>query len=682
MPTIRIGNAGNSVPGRPLQVSQPAGAFGAGTAAAVENLGRVATGMALDSIAAETRLQQEEMGRQKAQAEAVERAKEGAALHETQDKLRDLHDSISDRVLTGQLARDQAETEFANAVKETIDGSMERFRPESRQLVAPRLQSDSLTLGNSLRRTVEKRGKQEVTASITQSLEYFERLYQTDRQKAEAGVAGVLQAMGPWSDLAPEQLAKLGQGWRERTQFNSAQRSINAVRRDNAQLDAAAKALDGPEYADLDPGKKGQLLTQIEGYRVANAQKAEADARRREAEQERALRKAEHVMKAADTIVTAGRMLSPEFAQEAAATVAGTPYAEALNSLIRTAQDRTAFALRPLSEQRAILAAERQRLNAGSDPRAEERYSNLIKTNAAVEKAFKDDPISAGEQYGLYKLDPLPLNDLSQLAPALRVRNEQAALAARQTDKPVSPFTAQEAERVAEMMGNLPAADRSRIVASMAGSVTPQTAGAIATQLDKKDRALGLAFAIASSSTTNGRLTSELVLKGAQAKKDGTSTKGEKVPDVSANKWKASAAAAVTDVFPTQGLSDAYRDAAELIMHGIAAEQGGRLSQRDMERAVELAIGGKLIEHNGRKTPLPAGMDEDMLTKRMRSVTPDEIGSPTVLAGGVEVKTDEWVKSLPGAELVYAGPGRYSVLVRGRPVIKPDGKRVVIGVAP
>lgn len=672
MATIRLGNGGQAVPGRAPQISTPAA--GMGVAQALTDLGRTAGNAALSVINEETQ-------RQKAQDEAVRRAQEGAALHETQDKLRDLHDQIGEQMLSGQLARDQAEATYNEQAKKLIDESLPKFREDSRALVAPRLQSDLNTLGNSMRRMVEKRGKQEVSAAITQSLEYFERLYPTDRAKAETGVTGLLQAMGPFSDMTPEQLTKLGQGWKERTQFGVAQRTVNAARRSNAELDAAAKALDDPQFADIDPTRKGQLLTQIEGYRVANAQRAEADARRREAEQDRILRRAEAQFTAANSILTTGKLLSPEYVEQVTKSVAGTPYEMAFKEALKTGPERTAFGVRPLAEQAQTLQVLRGQLAQGTNPAAEKRLSELEKVHAEAVKDYAKDPLIAAQERGvLPELAPLPLTDLNNLGPALVARGQQAALVAQQTGKPVSPFTAQEAEQVGQLLMTLPAADRSRYVASISAAVGPQTAGALAQQIDKKDRALGLAFAMAGSATTNGRLTSELVLKGAMAKKDGSSTKGEKVPDVAATRWKATAAASLADVFPVQTMTDATVDAAEFIMHGIAAENGGRLTQRDMERAVELAIGGKLIEHNGRKTPLPAGIDTDTFEKRLQTVTPDEIGAPEVVAGGVRVPSADWVKTLPGSELIYAGPGRYSVLVKGRPVTRPDGSRVIIKV--
>ena len=92
----------------------------------------------------------------------------------------------------------------------------------------------------------------------------------------------------------------------------------------------------------------------------------------------------------------------------------------------------------------------------------------------------------------------------------------------RLAGKAVSPLDASEADQVRGIMEALPPKQRSAAVATIAQAVGPRYAGAIAEQLNSKDKALSLAFASAGDKTTAGRFTSELILKGAQAIKDGT----------------------------------------------------------------------------------------------------------------------------------------------------------------
>ena len=137
-------------------------------------------------------------------------------------------------------------------------------------------------------------------------------------------------------------------------------------------------------------------------------------------------------------------------------------------------------------------------------------------------------------------------------------------------------------------------------------------------------------------------------------------------------------------MFQNAQFSSQVAQAAELIMHGMAAEAGGELSARDMDRAVRLAIAGDIVERNGQKVPVPAGVDADALDKRLESVSVDELRGQapegSVLAGGVPLPLADFVKTLPGQQLMAVGRGRYAVLVGGRPVVNGQGKVVVIGV--
>ncbi len=245
------------------------------------------------------------------------------------------------------------------------------------------------------------------------------------------------------------------------------------------------------------------------------------------------------------------------------------------------------------------------------------------------------------------------------------------------------PLLADEASQLGDLLSTLPPSQRSQRIAQLASALPPDMGRALAEQIDAKDKALGLAMTFASERTTAGRLTSELLIRGGMAKKDGTSTKGEKSPDVKAANWKAHAAAELSGVFPNERVTQQMVDAADLVMHGIASENGGRLTAKDMDRAVGLALGGTLVEHNGRKIPLPAGVDEEALDKRLRAVTVDEIGrqaGATVRAGGAEIPVAEFVKSLPGQQLMPVSKGRFAVLVGGRPVVNAKGDPIIVGV--
>lgn len=688
MATISLGNFGKSTPGRSPVINAPN--MGQ-TAAGIERLGAVGVQAGVQMRADQSRYEDEDRRRQEAQAEMAARAQEAGALGDAEIALNDHAQDVGSRVLNGTLPRDQAEQEFLSKARESIDGAAPQFRDANRPLVQSRLEKQAARLNLGVRKAVEQRDRQDVTAAIDKSLEHFERLYQTEPKKADIMARELIDQMGPWSTLTPDQLAKKGQAWAERTRFTKAYGMVNAARRDNAALDRVATQLGAEEFDAIDPQRKAQLLTTLEGYRVSNTQRAESEARRREAEQERALRRAESAFNGAQAIMTQGKVLSPEYVDQVAKATAGTPFGAAFKESLGQGPANAAFGAQPLRAQAQMIQQERARLNAaGTNPAAEKRIAELERIHQAAVKDYAADPLVAAAERGVIeRVNPIPLTDITKLPQVIGERVQQAQIVSQQTGKPTSPLVAAEADKVGEMLQNLPAPDRAKMISQITAVTGPQTAAALAGQLDKKDRALALAFG------AGDPVLSDLILRGQQAKKDGTSTKGEKVPDVKAAAWRARAAAALEGVFPTTNLTGAYVDAAELAMHALAAEQGGRLREKDMERAIGLAIGGTLIEDRGQTVerggrkqrlplPVPAGVTEDALDARLKAVTRDELlrqaPGGKVRYGGNDVTLDEFIQALPKAELAYLGPGRYGVMRQGRYVTNEAGKPIVIGL--
>jgi hypothetical protein len=244
----------------------------------------------------------------------------------------------------------------------------------------------------------------------------------------------------------------------------------------------------------------------------------------------------------------------------------------------------------------------------------------------------------------------------------------------------VSLFRPDEAEKVGNVLLAMPPKDRAGALVGLSKVMTPGQRAAFAAQVEPKDKALALALAYTDRQTTSDRYVAEMVLRGQQARLDGTSMKNAKQADATVGQWSAEFASDLEGVFPNQQTANSIREAAILISHSIAAEQGGALSKADRERALRLAVGGSIVEHNGARIPLPAGVDEDALGKRLRSVTPDELKTDTVRAGGVPMPAAEFLKALPGLPLMPYSSGRYAPIVGGRPVVDGAGRPVLIEV--
>lgn len=430
--------------------------------------------------------------------------------------------------------------------------------------------------------------------------------------------------------------------------------------------------------------------------------RAQADVHRIATEQH--ARKVEGDRLAGEQVKTVAGMLKdglPPNAQTMATaqTLArGTKWAPLLQEAQQDFTVTSAFRVMPDQQRQAVLDQMRAQGNVQQwTPRQASIFETLTKLDDKIAAAYKADPLRAGLAQNLYPaLAPMDTSSAQTMAQTLPARVAQAQAVGARTGKPESPLTAEESAAFAGRLAKLQPDLASNEIAALAQVAGPQHSQAIARQINEKDRPLALAFAAGAESTTAARLTSELILKGAQARKDGTSTKGEKVPDVKAAAWKAHAAAELDGVFGNPETTGQVRDAAELIMHSIAAEKGGRLTRDDMDRAVGLALGGSLVEHNGRKIPLPAGVTQDALDKRLRSVTPlelvrqtlvprvdgqpQDIGAVTVRAGGVAMPVTDFIKTLPGQQLMSVRPGQYVVIVRGRPVVNAVGEPIVIGM--
>ena len=80
----------------------------------------------------------------------------------------------------------------------------------------------------------------------------------------------------------------------------------------------------------------------------------------------------------------------------------------------------------------------------------------------------------------------------------------------------VSPMTDEEAAQLKHQLDALPAKERSGMVATLAQAIGPAGRQGLAVQMDKKDKGMALAFAFSGSQTTEGRFTSELLLRASR----------------------------------------------------------------------------------------------------------------------------------------------------------------------
>lgn len=683
MAQFMTGGGRRFIPGQAINVTGPG--ISSASTEALGRMGGFIAGEALQVQQQQTlELRQQQQERQQL-FEASERQREALAVDQANDKIRDLHDELGNQLKSGQIAKDKAESQFIEQAKKITDEVVPTMRPQTQGLALQHIERTTMTLGNSMRRLVDGQARHEVTAGLQQQLENLQREYSADPAKATATAMALIEAQGPFTNLTPEQRGKLAQGWKEQTQFTAAFEAVSAGRSDRKALSAAEDMIG--KLPDLDPQKRAQLMDRAQAYRLHLDQQDEMAAARRQREADAHLKRAEAAFNTYQTMADKGTLLDPAYTDQVIQLTRGTPYQQGVVAMARQAREMGGLAAQPIAAQQANLdAINAQIAQQGRSPALDKRKEQAEKVLSGSRGDLQKDPMRAGLERGV--ITELPPLDFSAGLPGL-VQQVQARIPGQQrvsawAGRPVSPLNSEEADNLGRMLSSLPPKDRANAVVMLQQVVGPQASQGLAAQINEKDAALGLAFGYATSQTTSNRYVSELIFLGQQAKKDGTSTKGAKQPELKASMWKARLAEELRDAYPAQDQADKVLQAAEMIAHGIAAEQHGELREADLQRTARLAAGGPIVELNGRKVAMPAGVDESSLQRRLRSISAQELGAQApggvVLAGGAPMAVADFIEALPGQQLVYAGPNRYAVLVGGRPVKNSQGQNITLKV--
>lgn len=438
-------------------------------------------------------------------------------------------------------------------------------------------------------------------------------------------------------------------------------------------------------YADkLDSNRRNTLVAKLDGLETGLIQRNEAAAQRVQRQQEKRMNDARSAFETYQTLADKGLYLSPEYVNQVTQQTAGTPYQQGVIALNKQAQETGGLAAQPINAQKQILTQiDAQIAKSGRTPELDKRREQVSKVLTASQGDLQNNGIRAGLKRGVItQIEPLDTSSTDNMITSISKRVQSAETVSMWAGKPVSPLDSEEAGQVRAMLEVLPPKEKAQAIANITQAVGSRSSGAIAQQLDKQNRPLALAFASASSKTTADRYTSELILKGDQAIKDGVVMKDDK----KITGTKAVIAAQIDGLFPNEQISGAVKDAAYYIASGFAKESGGIVGDDEIRKAVNLAIGGSIIERNGQRLPVPAGIDEGAFNTRISSVSANELKQQApdgqVRVGGVLVNVSDFSKSIPGQELQFAGRGRYWVMVGGRPVTNTNGQRIVIKVQP
>lgn len=617
----------------------------------------------------EVRRQQDELRQQR---DAADRARASSVLANTRDKIADTVGQIDQEVQEGRLPKADALKAYHTRTAELLTASLGDVPETHRGIVQQDLQGYAGRFDSKVMESVRRRDQADTRADLDSTLEALQRSAVGNYAQARTQALAALDTLGPAAGLRPDQVGKAKQAWIESAAYTRAFSAVQSARQDNRALSAVEQSISG--NAELDPQRRAQLLAQIEGYRANNEARALRQAQAAEIAAARQDREASRAWDVLSGWALAGKAADPEANAQLIAKLDPARLA-AYKALAAEIPARTAAAMLPLDQQQAQLdSLIAQRVTRGTSPELEKEIERREKVLNESRKDYEADPLRAGAQRGIIdRIAPIDTSSLDSVVQSLAGRVEQAQTVATRTRRPVSPLLPEEAARVGDMLAAMAPAAQGRAIAQLAQVLPSGQLSAMAKQLDGKDRALALQMAAGASRTTEGRTVAELIGRGRQAIKD----KAVKEDTASESGLRAALAAEIGDALTGKNRDDVI-DAARLIYIGKRAEG----TSVDAETAIGMAIAGKLVEHQGRRVPVPAGVDLPQALRRVpeASISAQTRDGTVYLSGGRPMGVPEFLAALPSAQLEAVAPGRYVVRSGGALVVNDQRRPIVVGV--
>lgn len=665
-------------PVRMNEVATPRAAFGVPDA--VEQTGAALERQGAQDMQAAQVMQQRQAQRDAAEQIATRQRADAAAAQSKllgmRDSLADALDEIDRGVQDGSIAKADARKTWDERSQALIADGIADLPEEHRQLVQTDISGMANRLSSKVADSVRRRDQSDIRSSIDATLEHAARLAIQDPERARSIVDATLDANGAAAGLRPEVVAKLRQNWIEGSAYTRAFSAVSAAKNDNRLLATVEQSLQGNQ--EIDPQKKAVLLAQVENFRAANEARALRQAQHAEIVAARRQRESDSAFSTLSAWALSGRMANPDAAAGLLAKL--TPEAAtAYREMVKDVPQRTALAMRTLPEMDQYLDALNVRAQReGMSKPLEDEIQRAQKVRDEARKDYAAEPLRAANERGVLDtpLQPVNVNDLASLPQALATRVEQARTVQTRTGRPVSPFLTEEAGKIEQMLNALPAEKRSDWIAAIAEVMPPEQMGALAKQIDPKNRALYLQMAVGAEKTASGQTLGRWIARGAQALKD----KAVKEDDRIQLGLRAKITALLPDSMPQQWREDVV-DAARLLYVGQKATPG---YSPTYEGALRLALGGNLIEHNGAPLPVIGGdIDAPKFRQRLTAAAPAQVqrqAGAEVYVDGRAMPAADFLARLPDARLAPLAPGFYAVEAGSGYAMTKNRRPVVIEV--
>lgn len=137
----------------------------------------------------------------------------------------------------------------------------------------------------------------------------------------------------------------------------------------------------------------------------------------------------------------------------------------------------------------------------------DKRREQVSKVLQQSQRDLKENGLRAGLERGVIEnMAPIDISTPEAFASPISKRLEQAQTVGMWSAPQLSPLDAREAESMRTMLEALPAKQRSQAIATVSASVGPKAATAIAMQLDKQSKPLGLGLRYCHAADHTGAL--------------------------------------------------------------------------------------------------------------------------------------------------------------------------------
>lgn len=677
MAKIPGGEAFGQVVARPGPVAgADPNAYGANIGRALQQTGQIGMNVAGDQIAKRQQeldqAERERVAEAKRVAAEAKRVQMLVTVETVRNGIADLDLEVGSQLDTGALDKTKAKDYGTTRANKIVEDALKGVDPEYQGLVRASVMGQVGQFGRNLQGNIVKRDQKDILAGAVGYFEQMERQAARGPKQADEAIKSVREFWTATHASAGEDAA---QASRRIQVFAEGVRARQAGDLVNADPGAALRALRNPDYMpELDPDRRAALVQTADAALLRNQQRAALNA-------EAAARRQEKEWNAAQTVFQAGKVPTPEYADRLAKQFKGTPYEAALKSMMADGPANASFAAQPVRlQEQALIAAQNAMNQGGATPEQIKEYERLKKVHEATQRDIKEDPYSAASERGLVtNLTPLSL-DLNTLPQQLAKRSQEAGVVSQWAGSEVSLFRPGEASKVGELLQAMPPKDRAGALSGIAKTMTAPQMRAFAAQLGAKDQALSAAAMLAATNarTSEGRTVAEIVLAGADARKE----QRLKYPSgTSETSIRAKIDQELRGVFLSENAQRAATDAAVAVYSGLLAEGG----DPSIRQAVSLATGG-VMEMNGAKFVKPYGWEDSRVEKALRNLDQPKIekltGGKPVMIGGAAVPGDQLARVAKDAQL---GPspkaGSYTVSIGGRLLTDDKGAPILLPLA-